>query len=61
MKTLFKNISIEFALRATTDNQVTIDLLEDVSSMKNSLKISTNGLFIGSYTQILQTNIIFYN
>lgn len=61
MKTLFKNISIEFSLRITADNQMIIDLLEDVSPMKNSLRISTNGLFIGNYSQILQTNIIFYN
>lgn len=61
MKTLIKNIEIEFKATSLNENKLTLHLSNSNGSSFDSIKLVAKGVLIGSLDKILKTQIIFYN
>ena len=61
MKTIIKNIEIEFSLEMEDDLDYRLELSENSSKTFDAVKIIANGLLIGRYDKILKTHIIITN
>ena len=61
MKTLIKNIEIEFSLNIDDLDELKLELSERNSRSINSFNIVANGILVGIYNKILKTHIIIIN
>jgi len=61
MKTLIKNIRIDYSLRYMDDQIFIIDIYPDVVKLKNTYRYSVNGFLVGIHNQIMTNRIILNN
>ena len=61
MKTLLKNIEIEFTISFKNQDNFTLKLSNGSNGSFDSTKILAKGILIGQLDKILTTKVIFYN
>lgn len=61
MKTLLKNIEIEFTVFLKNEDEFTLKLSNGSNASFDSIKVLAKGILIGQLDKILTTKVIFYN